>query len=126
MLFQMQELIKLGAKTILVPGNFPIGCFPVFLTTSPSDHENYYDPETGCINWLNEISRYHNELLQKELNRIQEIHPRISLIYADYYNALLQIYLSPEEFGMYVPCLSSISSTSGVRFIYEGSSSFLI
>ncbi|XP_073065515.1 GDSL esterase/lipase At1g28580-like isoform X1 [Primulina eburnea] len=95
----LQELIKLGARRVLVPGNFPIGCFPVFLTAYFSDEENYLDPETGCINWLNELSTYHNQLLHKELNRIQKLYPRTSIIYVDYYNALLKIYLSPEEYG---------------------------
>ncbi|XP_073065516.1 GDSL esterase/lipase At1g28570-like isoform X2 [Primulina eburnea] len=94
----LQELIKLGARRVLVPGNFPIGCFPVFLTAYFSDEENYLDPETGCINWLNELSTYHNQLLHKELNRIQKLYPRTSIIYVDYYNALLKIYLSPEEY----------------------------
>ncbi|XP_075496518.1 GDSL esterase/lipase At1g28580-like isoform X1 [Primulina tabacum] len=94
------ELIKLGAETMLVPGNFPIGCAPVHLTQFKSDDEtDYYDPQTGCINWLNEFSRYHNGLLEKELNRIRELHPRISIIYADYYNAAMQFFISPNEFG---------------------------
>ncbi|XP_073155459.1 GDSL esterase/lipase At1g28580-like isoform X2 [Henckelia pumila] len=109
----LQELIELGAKTILVPGNFPVGCFPAFLTMFMPDQENYYDPETGCINWLNEISRYHNELLQKELNRIQELYPHVSIIYADYYNALMQIYLSPEEFGFGKRMLSACCGGGG-------------
>ncbi|KAK6149994.1 hypothetical protein DH2020_017519 [Rehmannia glutinosa] len=58
-----------------------------------------YDPKTGCLNWLNKFSRYHNKLLRKELNRIQELHPHVAIIYADYYNAAMRFYLSPNEFG---------------------------
>ncbi|EYU28065.1 hypothetical protein MIMGU_mgv1a021493mg, partial [Erythranthe guttata] len=71
------ELIKLGLQTILVPGNLPIGCLPVYLTQfKKSSAVNDYDPKTGCLNWLNKFARYHNKLLKKELKRIQElIHP---------------------------------------------------
>ncbi|PIN23293.1 Sinapine esterase [Handroanthus impetiginosus] len=96
----IEELIKLGAETILVPGNFPIGCFPVLLTKFEKiNSKKDYDSTTGCLNWLNKLSIYHNELLQKELTRIQKLHPHVHIIYADYYNALLPYYLSPTQFG---------------------------
>lgn len=110
----LEELIKLGAETIIVPGNFPIGCFPVYLTQFKSDDETYYDPKTGCINWLNEFSRYHNGLLEKELNRIRELHPHISIIYADYYNAALQFFDSPYEFGFGKGVLNACCGGGGV------------
>ncbi|XP_073156806.1 GDSL esterase/lipase At1g28590-like [Henckelia pumila] len=119
----LEELIKLGAETILVPGNFPIGCFPVCLTMFKSDDDetNYYDPKTGCINWLNEFSRYHNRLLEKELSRIRELHPHISIIYADYYNAALQLFISPNEFGFGKGVLSACCGGGGV-YNYNSSS----
>ncbi|KAK4491639.1 hypothetical protein RD792_002400 [Penstemon davidsonii] len=96
----IEELIKLGAKTILVPGNFPIGCLPVYLTQFKKySSEDEYDPRTGCLNWLNDFSKYHNQLLQNELSRIQKLHPRANLLYADNYNAAMRFYLSPNEFG---------------------------
>ncbi|KAL0442679.1 UNVERIFIED_CONTAM: GDSL esterase/lipase [Sesamum latifolium] len=68
----IQELIKLGATTMLVPGVVPSGCFPTFLTQyKTSSSEKDYDPRTGCLNWLNELCMHHNELLQKELARIR-------------------------------------------------------
>ncbi|KAL0442677.1 UNVERIFIED_CONTAM: GDSL esterase/lipase [Sesamum latifolium] len=94
------ELIKLGVKTMLVPGNLQLGCIPVFLTQYMTiSTEEDYDPKTGCLTWLNELSMYHNELLQKELSRIRQLHPRIAIIYADYYNATTGFYLSPHKFG---------------------------
>ncbi|KAI3456179.1 hypothetical protein Pfo_012842 [Paulownia fortunei] len=96
----IEELIKLGAETMLVPGNLPIGCLPVYLTEfEASSTVKDYDSKTGCLNWLNKFSRYHNELLQKELSRIRELHPHVAIIYADYYNAAMLFYLSPNEFG---------------------------
>ncbi|KAL0353002.1 UNVERIFIED_CONTAM: GDSL esterase/lipase [Sesamum angustifolium] len=96
----IEELIKLGAKTMLVPGDLAIGCIPLYLTQyRTSSTEKDYDPRTGCLNWLNELAMYHNELLQKELSRIRKLHPRISIIYGDYYNATIRFYLSPDQFG---------------------------
>ncbi|KAK4431798.1 GDSL esterase/lipase [Sesamum alatum] len=72
----IQELIKLGATTILVPGDVPLGCLPIYLQKlKSSTTDTDYDPKTGCLNWPNELSRYHNELLQKELGRVRELHP---------------------------------------------------
>ncbi|KAJ0837508.1 putative sinapine esterase [Helianthus annuus] len=87
----INELIDLGAQTLVVPGNFPIGCFPSYLTTGVSDKEGY-DPITGCLTKLNEFSEYHNQMLRIKLNKIQELNPNVVVIYADYYNAAMQIY----------------------------------
>ena len=95
----MQELIKLGAVTLMVPGNFPIGCLAAYLTMFKSLNQNDYDPKTGCIDWLNEFATHHNNLLQSELNRIQEENPTTKIIYADYYNAAMRFYGSPLEYG---------------------------
>ncbi|KAL0398500.1 UNVERIFIED_CONTAM: GDSL esterase/lipase [Sesamum radiatum] len=94
------ELIKLGAKTILVPGDVPLGCLPLCLQKfkSPSTYKDY-DPKTGCLNWPNEFSRYHNELLQKELGSIRELYPNVTIVYADYFNAAMRLYLSPDQYG---------------------------
>ncbi|XP_058200194.1 GDSL esterase/lipase At1g28570-like isoform X2 [Rhododendron vialii] len=95
----IDEIIELGATTLMVPGNLPTGCVPFYLTTYMSSIEEDYDCETGCLIWLNEFAEYHNEMLQIELNRIQERHPHTTIIYADYYNAAMRVYHSPSEYG---------------------------
>ncbi|MFS8027742.1 putative sinapine esterase [Helianthus anomalus] len=94
----INELIDMGAQTLVIPGNFPIGCFPSYLTTVVSEKEGY-DPLTGCLTKLNEFSEYHNKMLQTKLNQIRELNPNVFVIYADYYNAAMQIYYSPDEYG---------------------------
>uniref|UniRef100_A0A453F500 GDSL esterase/lipase n=1 Tax=Aegilops tauschii subsp. strangulata TaxID=200361 RepID=A0A453F500_AEGTS len=47
------ELIGLGAKTLVVPGNLPIGCVPNYLMIFKSDKKEDYEPETGCLRWMN-------------------------------------------------------------------------
>ncbi|PIN18846.1 Sinapine esterase [Handroanthus impetiginosus] len=92
------ELINLGAVTLMVPGNCPIGCSTAYLTYFLTRNMGDYD-ENGCIKWLNKFAEYHNELLRTELGRIQKLHPHATIIYADYYNAAMEIYRSPNVFG---------------------------
>ncbi|CAB4276210.1 unnamed protein product [Prunus armeniaca] len=80
-------------------GNLPIGCVPAYLTEYESSDKDQYDPSTGCLNWLNKFSGYHNDQLQIALSRIRRLHPQVTIIYADYYNAMLQLYQSPDQFG---------------------------
>lgn len=95
----MQELIDLGAVTILVPGNLPLGCNPVLLTMYETTDKAEYD-EAGCLKWFNKLFEYHNELLQIELNKLQVAYPFTNIIYGDYFNAALQLYKSPQHFGI--------------------------
>ncbi|KAI7734228.1 hypothetical protein M8C21_011541, partial [Ambrosia artemisiifolia] len=97
----LNVLIEMGARTLVVPGNFPVGCFPSYLTIEVSglSGREEYDPITGCLTKLNELSEYHNKMLQTKLNKIQELNPNVVVIYADYYNAAMQIYYSPNEYG---------------------------
>ncbi|XP_073109191.1 GDSL esterase/lipase At1g28570-like [Elaeis guineensis] len=99
----LKVLIELGAKTLVVPGNFAIGCVPLYLMLFQSPASEYYDPQTGCIKWLNEFSEYHNRLLLDELDKLRHLYPNATIIYADYYKALLSIYRSPREFGFEKP-----------------------
>lgn len=98
-MFVKQELIKLGASTVIVPGNLPSGCVPYYLSYYKNSDEKEYDRKTGCLNWLNRFSEHHNDLLQMELNRIRGLYPHATIIYGDYYNAAMRIYLSPNKFG---------------------------
>jgi phospholipase/lecithinase/hemolysin len=95
----LQELIDIGAVTLMVPGNLPIGCSAAYLTYYETADKEEYDSETGCLTWLNKFSEYHNDQLQKELTRIQALHPRTNIIYADYYNIAMRFYRSPTQFG---------------------------
>ncbi|XP_019157410.1 PREDICTED: GDSL esterase/lipase At1g28580-like [Ipomoea nil] len=95
----IEELIKLGVVNLMVPGMLPDGCMGVSLTVYYGSNEEDYDPITDCLTWLNEFAQKHNELLRKELTRIQQHYPNVFITYADYYNAGLQLFLSPEKYG---------------------------
>ncbi|KAL9996762.1 putative sinapine esterase [Helianthus debilis subsp. tardiflorus] len=95
----MQELIELGAETFVVPGNLPIGCSAAYLTIYYGSDKVEYDNTTGCLIMLNKFAEYHNELLQTALNQIREVHPDVNIFYADYYNAAMQFFRSPNKYG---------------------------
>ncbi|KAH6829145.1 GDSL-like Lipase/Acylhydrolase superfamily protein [Perilla frutescens var. hirtella] len=107
------ELIKVGAVTLMVPGNFPIGCSATYLTQFKSGNKSDYDTETGCINWLNSFASHHNKLLQQELHRIRNQNPKINIIYADYYNAAMRFYRSPKKYGFAKGALAACCPTCG-------------
>lgn len=93
-----QELIDLGAQTLLVPGNFPLGCNAIYLTLYETNDSNQYD-SFGCLKWLNEFAKFYNQKLQYAIHKLDEIHPHANIIYGDYYNAALPLYQYPSKFG---------------------------
>ncbi|XP_010422034.1 PREDICTED: GDSL esterase/lipase At1g31550-like isoform X1 [Camelina sativa] len=92
------ELISMGGKTFLVPGEFPIGCSVAYLTLYQTSNIEEYDP-FGCLKWLNKFGEYHDEQLQAELKRLRKLNPHVNIIYADYYNALLRLNQEPTKYG---------------------------
>ncbi|MED6190283.1 hypothetical protein PIB30_104357 [Stylosanthes scabra] len=102
----INKLIDLGAQTLVVPGNFAIGCNFVYLKNHPSSDVEDYD-ESGCLKAFNNFADYYNKQLLAELNRLQELHPDMNIIYADYYHASLKLYQSPTQFGFTKSILDS-------------------
>uniref|UniRef100_A0A0D9V3K4 GDSL esterase/lipase n=1 Tax=Leersia perrieri TaxID=77586 RepID=A0A0D9V3K4_9ORYZ len=100
----VQNVINLGAKTVLVPGNFPFGCAPVYLNAFKSDNSADYDA-TGCIAWFNDFSKKHNQALTQEVARLRSQNPGVTLIYADYYGAAMQFFQNPKNYGIPDPLL---------------------
>jgi phospholipase/lecithinase/hemolysin len=116
----IQVIVEHGARTILVPGNIPMGCQPILLTYYSDLGEDDYDPSTGCINWLNVFSEYHNELLRDELRRLRLRFPNTTIVYVDYYNAVMTMYRSPERFG-FSKGLQACCGNGGGSYNYNSS-----
>ncbi|CAN6168999.1 unnamed protein product [Urochloa humidicola] len=96
----LETLINLGAKTLYVPGIFPLGCVPRYLffyrnSTAAGD----LDQATGCLRWLNDLISHHNTLLKAKLAELRRAHPGVSLVYVDYYGELNAIVGAPAESG---------------------------
>ncbi|BAT87164.1 hypothetical protein VIGAN_05050700 [Vigna angularis var. angularis] len=94
----IHELIDAGARTLIVPGNLPIGCSVIYLRIYETLDKEQYD-QSGCLKWLNEFAEYYNHELQSELDKLRTLHPHANIIYADYYNAALRLYRDPTKFG---------------------------
>ncbi|KAJ1284550.1 hypothetical protein BS78_03G212800 [Paspalum vaginatum] len=102
----LRELIGMGAKAIMIPNNFPIGCVPAQLTahehdTRPADYD-----EHGCLRWFNDFSQRHNQALRAEVNRLRAQHRDVRLIYADYYGAAMEFVRDPHRFGIGDPLVA--------------------
>ncbi|KAJ0970910.1 hypothetical protein J5N97_018869 [Dioscorea zingiberensis] len=93
----IQDLIELGARTLIVPGNYPVGCLPGALVLFP--REGDYDQQTGCMNWLNKLTEIYNQRLQVELQHIQHQHPHVTILFVDYYEIIMEMFMSPEKYG---------------------------
>ncbi|MED6213020.1 hypothetical protein PIB30_089197, partial [Stylosanthes scabra] len=94
----INKLIEVGAQTLVVPGNFPLGCNFFYLMKYHTADMDKYD-QAGCLKWLNKLAQYYNHKLYNEINRLQVLHPHTNIIYADYYHAALKLYQSPTLFG---------------------------
>ncbi|XP_042379774.1 GDSL esterase/lipase At1g28590-like isoform X2 [Zingiber officinale] len=108
------ELIELGARTLVVPGITPLGCHSAFLTEFQTQNVDDYDAGTGCLNWLNEFSTYHNSLLEAELQTLRGLHPHATIVYADYFAAIISILNNPNQFGFGNDTLVSCCGGGGV------------
>ncbi|CAO2165758.1 unnamed protein product, partial [Urochloa humidicola] len=100
----VEELVAMGARAFVVPGNLPFGCTPLYLRRFGGGGEQSaeyweYDAETGCLAWFNRFAEYHNEVLTARLDRLRRRHPGVTIVYADWYGAMMSIFQDPGERG---------------------------
>ena len=101
----LQEVIRLGATRIVVPGNFPVGCFPIVLTlvTNANAGSEEFDG-LGCSRSYNDLARYQNNYLKNALASLRTEYPKVSLVYADYYGAFISVLTRASKLGnRYIP-----------------------
>ncbi|TVU39093.1 hypothetical protein EJB05_12497, partial [Eragrostis curvula] len=101
----LEWIVQWGAKVAVIPNNFPIGCFPLFLNKFHSHEPKDYD-EHGCLRWFNDFVLAHNNVLFHEVTRLQGQYPGVKLIYADYYNATMELIKNPGRFGIDDPLVA--------------------
>ncbi|CAA0400516.1 GDSL esterase/lipase [Arabidopsis thaliana] len=111
-----REVIRAGAVNVVVPGNFPVGCFPIYLTSFPVKDTKDYD-DNGCLTHLNEFAMDHNNQLQEAIASLRKEFPDVAIVYGDYYNAF-QYVLRSERFDKSV-ALKSCCGTGGA-YNYDG------
>ncbi|CAD6240572.1 unnamed protein product [Miscanthus lutarioriparius] len=94
-----EEVIRQGARTVVVPGIPPMGCSPPNLAMFPSADPADYDPRTGCLKGFNDLAVYHNSLLQAAVSDVQTKHRNVRVIYADFFTPVIDIVESPAKLG---------------------------
>ncbi|XP_008783975.2 GDSL esterase/lipase At5g45910-like [Phoenix dactylifera] len=95
----VERLINNGAVDLVVPGVFPIGCFPLYLKLYGTGHKEDYGHRSGCLKKFNSLAWYHNEKLIMELEKLRKNYPQTRIVYADYYGAAIRFNLAPKNFG---------------------------
>ncbi|GFP83136.1 acetylajmalan esterase [Phtheirospermum japonicum] len=75
-----REVIKMGAKQIIIPGNAPIGCFPYILTALRSNDPAAYD-DLGCLKSVNDLITFKNDNLQQAINNLRKEFPDVRIMY---------------------------------------------
>ncbi|KAJ4837569.1 hypothetical protein Tsubulata_038148 [Turnera subulata] len=78
------RVIGYGARHIIVPGNFPLGCMPYYLTKFQTSNMDAYD-EFHCLKEFNDFSNYHNDHLKQAIKDLKEMNENINIVYGDYY-----------------------------------------
>jgi len=96
----VEELVAMGARAFVVPGNLPFGCAPLYLRRFGGDAAYWdYDASTGCLAWFNRFAEYHNRVLTARLDRLRRRHPGVTIVYADWYGAMMSIFRAPRDLG---------------------------
>ncbi|KAL5708933.1 acetylajmaline esterase [Ranunculus cassubicifolius] len=86
----VREVIHAGALHVVVPGNFPVGCFPIYLNQFRTSNSRAYD-DMGCLIGMNRFARYHNNYLQRALDQLRREFPNVVILYGDYYTAFQSV-----------------------------------
>ncbi|CAI9764299.1 unnamed protein product [Fraxinus pennsylvanica] len=86
----VRRVIDFGATRVVVPGNLPIGCLPIYLTGFQTNDSTAYD-DFHCLKDLNNFSIYHNERLQQAIKELKTQYPNTTILYGDYYNSFLWV-----------------------------------
>ncbi|XP_051210083.1 GDSL esterase/lipase At5g45910-like [Lolium perenne] len=94
----IEALIDLGAKTIYVPGVFPLGCVPRYLFFFRGSEPGDYD-SAGCLKWLNDLTILHNDMLKAKIDELRRDHPGMSITYVEQYDEFLSIIIAPARNG---------------------------
>ena len=83
---------------MVVAGNFPIGCLPIYLTIFHTNNSAHYD-EFHCPKGLNTLSTYHNDQLKQAIGDLIKENPNAVIVYGDYYNAFQSVYHNAAHLG---------------------------
>ncbi|KAF9589778.1 hypothetical protein IFM89_028713 [Coptis chinensis] len=107
-----KKLIDLGATRLVVPGNFPIGCSPMYLTLFKNNDSTSYD-DKGCLKGLNTFAMYHNQHLQNALQQLRLEYPNVAILYADYYQVVEWVLTNAPQLGFETKSILKVCCGTG-------------
>uniref|UniRef100_A0A0E0HGK1 Esterase n=1 Tax=Oryza nivara TaxID=4536 RepID=A0A0E0HGK1_ORYNI len=116
----VERLINQGAVYVVVPGNPPRGCSPIVLTLFMSPNWSDYD-SLGCLRSINRVSRHHNAMLRAALNGLRGKYPHAKIIFADFYQPIIQVLQDPVRFGFAVGGILRACCGGGGPYNWNGS-----
>lgn len=114
----VRRVINLGAVQVVVPGNFPIGCVPVFLTAFQTTNATAYDKHQ-CLKDLNDFAIFHNQYLQQAISILKKENPNTRVLYADYYNAFLWLLENSSYLGFDLTSTLKACCGGGGKYRYS-------
>ncbi|KQK00237.1 hypothetical protein BRADI_3g48097v3 [Brachypodium distachyon] len=85
-----RELLEMGATRMVIPGNFPVGCVPSYLSAVDEKDPAAYDGN-GCLIGLNFFAQMHNVALQRGIRELRGAYPDATISYADYFSAYVRL-----------------------------------
>uniref|UniRef100_A0A0D9VI04 GDSL esterase/lipase n=1 Tax=Leersia perrieri TaxID=77586 RepID=A0A0D9VI04_9ORYZ len=65
-----KELLDMGATRVVIPGNFPLGCVPSYMSAVNATDPVAYDGR-GCLVALNLFARLHNAWLRRAIGELR-------------------------------------------------------
>uniref|UniRef100_A0A0D9WTL3 Uncharacterized protein n=1 Tax=Leersia perrieri TaxID=77586 RepID=A0A0D9WTL3_9ORYZ len=114
-----KEVLEMGASRVIIPGNFPIGCMPTYLTSKGSSQPSDYD-SMGCLKELNLFAAKHNTRLQRAIaDDLRPSYPSASIAYADYFNSFLAILNTADSLGFDESSTKKACCGAGGEYNYD-------
>lgn len=80
----------MGTTRVIIPGNFPIGCFPYILTEFGTDDPADYD-NLGCLRNINDLITYKNTHLRSAVTNLTQEFPNVTIFYGDFNSAYIRL-----------------------------------
>lgn len=116
----VKRVIDFGATRIVVPGTFPKGCGPTFLTQFMTNDSTAYD-EYHCLKDLNNLTNYYNDHLEQAIDETKKEYRNITLIYSDYYKAYMWLLRNAVTLGFDENSLQKACCGIGGDYDYDNS-----
>ncbi|KAF7097607.1 hypothetical protein CFC21_099407 [Triticum aestivum] len=113
-----EEVLDMGAGRVIVPGNFPIGCLPSYLTAMASPEQSAYD-SAGCLKDLNLFAAKHNAQLQRAVAGLRASYPDAAIAYADYFNSFLSLLKGAPALGFDEDSTHKACCGAGGKYNYD-------